>query len=315
MSGLMTLIDLPGRINAEHTRCVAAAADAVAGAIEVGRLLAEAKTQVAHGQWSTWVETNCRFKMRQAQSYLKAFRSRDQIEANTQRASHLSLRGALDALPEAESEKLPYTPFMKWKPEQRQWLCREWWSDRSCYTLMLDAAGWSVPDIAQFIGQPVIAIEAILDPKPPLRFDSYENGLFIDADVAFLANWYNDDVYRNIDGMLANSYKHAVNACGPNGFCSVRPILEAGHRRHHRRWEAKKPPCHAHSCSINDNAGRGLGYLLNACTISDFRWAVRCGSETEDGSSPRSLQEIWLAVEAEIPAAIERYEVMMAKYG
>jgi hypothetical protein len=63
-----TLPELAGRINAKHEACLAAAQDAIALAIETGRLLEEAKRQVQHGEWAGWIESNCSFGIREAQS-------------------------------------------------------------------------------------------------------------------------------------------------------------------------------------------------------------------------------------------------------
>lgn len=74
------LTDLAERINAEHAACMASARDAVARAIEVGRLLAEAKDQVRHGEWAAWVAENCSFGIRQAQKYMRAHDNRVALE-------------------------------------------------------------------------------------------------------------------------------------------------------------------------------------------------------------------------------------------
>jgi hypothetical protein len=74
-----TLTDLAGRINAEHDACMASARDATTRAIEVGRLLTEAKGQVPHGQWGAWVCDHCSFSVAQAHSYMKAFRNWDAL--------------------------------------------------------------------------------------------------------------------------------------------------------------------------------------------------------------------------------------------
>jgi hypothetical protein len=100
-----TLPDLAAQINAEHAACLAAASAAIGKAIDVGRLLVEAKAQVQHGEWAGWVEANCTFELRQAQNYMRAFAHRDEIEAQMRNgASHLtSLREAIAALAEPKA--------------------------------------------------------------------------------------------------------------------------------------------------------------------------------------------------------------------
>jgi hypothetical protein len=97
-----TLPDLAERINAEHAACLLAARDAVARAIEVGRLLVEAKAHARHGQWADWISENCSFGLRQAQNYMRAYRNRDRLEDQMRSGdSHLEgLHGAVAMLAE-----------------------------------------------------------------------------------------------------------------------------------------------------------------------------------------------------------------------
>jgi site-specific DNA-adenine methylase len=94
------LPDLAARIEAEHAACLAAAQDAVMRAIEVGRLLAEAKGRIRHGEWAGWVEANCPFGIREAQNYMRAYQERGRLEEQMRNGvSHLTgLRGAVAAL-------------------------------------------------------------------------------------------------------------------------------------------------------------------------------------------------------------------------
>jgi Protein of unknown function (DUF3102) len=100
MGDLARLPDLARKINAEHAACVALACDAILKAIEVGRLLSEAKALVKHGEWEPWIETNCRFGVRQAQKYMRAFENREALETQMRtRSAHLtSLNGAIECL-------------------------------------------------------------------------------------------------------------------------------------------------------------------------------------------------------------------------
>jgi hypothetical protein len=88
-------IELADRINAEHAACIASACDAVKRAIEVGRLLAEAKEHAGHGQWSGWVKEHCVFGVRQSQKYMRAYENRAAIlEQIRTESSHLGVSGA-----------------------------------------------------------------------------------------------------------------------------------------------------------------------------------------------------------------------------
>jgi hypothetical protein len=128
---LSPLPELARRINAEHAACLDAAQTAVGKAMEVGRLLSEAKGQVRHGEWAGWVEQNCTFGIRQAQNYMRVHQNRDAIEGEMRNgASHLaSLRGAIGALtepssgdpePMSEGELARLAELERWAGQKRQ---------------------------------------------------------------------------------------------------------------------------------------------------------------------------------------------------
>lgn len=87
-----TANDLAIQINAEHEACIGAASTAVEHAIEAGRLLIEAKSQVPHGGWMAWVKENCRFSQDRANCYMR-------VSANSSHAMNFSsIRQALAML-------------------------------------------------------------------------------------------------------------------------------------------------------------------------------------------------------------------------
>ena len=104
-----TLPDLAKQINAGHATCLESARDTITGAIEVGRLLVEAKDQVRHGEWAAWVEAHCEFGIRQAQNYMRTYQNRERLEAQMRNGdSHLtSLRNAVAMLVEAKAQDVP----------------------------------------------------------------------------------------------------------------------------------------------------------------------------------------------------------------
>jgi hypothetical protein len=106
-TGLSALPELAKQINAEHAACMLAAQDAVARAIGVGRLLAEAKGLVRHGEWSGWIEKHCAFGVRQAQKYSQAFHDRASIETQIRTpSSHLtSLNRAIEVVAKPRDDK------------------------------------------------------------------------------------------------------------------------------------------------------------------------------------------------------------------
>ncbi len=99
------------QINAAHAACLASMSDSVVKAIEVGRLLSEAKAKLTHGEWIPWVEVNCDFDIRSAQVYMQAFKNRELLENQIRStASYLdSMRGALRAIDQAELESIPWS--------------------------------------------------------------------------------------------------------------------------------------------------------------------------------------------------------------
>lgn len=84
--------DFATRINAEHEVAVSAALDAVAHALEAGRLLSEAKATLPHGAFVDWIRNNCAFSVRTAQAYMRL--GRRLPGENAQRVAHLTLRKA-----------------------------------------------------------------------------------------------------------------------------------------------------------------------------------------------------------------------------
>jgi hypothetical protein len=315
------LAELAARINAEHDLCVASATQAVARAIEVGRLLAEAKGQVRHGEWAGWVVEHCSFGIREAQRYMRAYDNRGALEEQMRHGvSHLTgLRGAMEALslpepkaPEAGPDSGPrQVPITEVKAEHRHWLCEQWWDVRAQYTLMLDAAGWDAGDIADFLGRPTEDIEAILDPRPcPRRFTKWEDGgCLIDGDDHAHEETYAASVAYVIDGWLEEACRVAALKCDGDGFGDAGPILRAGERRYRRRREAAerrgigqcpwwyadvKPKKVFGQDHGREHSGFATSLALRQCVLADARHAVRVDVRAEEGRWSPDLMEMWI---------------------
>ena len=86
--------DFASQINAAHSETVRYAHSALYYAMEVGRLLSEAKKTVEHGKWLPWMRENISFSERSAQAYMRLHINRRTIE-KTQRAADFSVRDAL----------------------------------------------------------------------------------------------------------------------------------------------------------------------------------------------------------------------------
>jgi hypothetical protein len=97
------LAELARQIAEAHEGCEGALKEGLAHALEAGRLLAQAKRRVAHGEWQDWVRTNCPFSVRTAQSYMRVVNRFEALgEAKAQRVALLSYREALALLAEPE---------------------------------------------------------------------------------------------------------------------------------------------------------------------------------------------------------------------
>lgn len=111
------LLTLADQINAEHRACEQAAATAVEHAIHCGEMLAEVKDNLKHGEWLPWLKTNFEGSRQTADVYRKLAANKDAL--NCQRASNLSIRGALTELEAEPTEKPTKAPYAQlWIPHE-----------------------------------------------------------------------------------------------------------------------------------------------------------------------------------------------------
>ena len=94
MSATITVIDRAtvARINEEHQAAQTAYDSALEHAVECGRLLAEVKGQLRHGEWLPWIEEHFEGSQRTAQVYMQLAAS-PQVDPQT--SAHSSIAGAL----------------------------------------------------------------------------------------------------------------------------------------------------------------------------------------------------------------------------
>ena len=85
---------LAARANAAHLEAERLAVGALVKARESGEALRAAKEQLPHGEWGRWLHENFSGSVRTAQTYMQIAARWPEIEANTQRVAHLSLRQA-----------------------------------------------------------------------------------------------------------------------------------------------------------------------------------------------------------------------------
>lgn len=101
---LTTLPTLAAQINERHGTAVRHAQSAIEAAIECGRLLTAAKTQVPHGEWLPWIEDNLSFAPRQAQKYMRVAQHAAELPNATSK-SYLTIDRALEALADHRAEE------------------------------------------------------------------------------------------------------------------------------------------------------------------------------------------------------------------
>jgi hypothetical protein len=102
--GSNRLPELAARIRHAHASTQNHAENAVRWAMDAGHRLIEAKELVPHGQWASWLQTNCHLSARTARRYMQLARS----GLETATVADLGIRGAAEAIakrkPEAEAE-------------------------------------------------------------------------------------------------------------------------------------------------------------------------------------------------------------------
>ena len=222
-AGQVALSTLAERINAEHHQAEAALNDGLNHAVEAGRFLLEAKSQVDHGEWSAWLDANFDGSQRTARAYmLVAVRLPELERQNGNGVANLSFRQALrlTAPPQTKirNPERRQLPFLDLPLERRKRLFVDW-DMRAAYVLLLDAAGWTSAKIAEALGVSIDQVAAILNPRPPrYHFGDFPE-IFKLSYVAAVSSW--------IGWHLERAYSKAVFFAARDGFSHLVPILEA----------------------------------------------------------------------------------------
>jgi hypothetical protein len=100
-------------IRAGHEKIGHQMRNALRIAFSVGDALAQARTQVASGQWANWLKANCSLSRRTAELYMQVAQHRDDLEARMADIPTLSLRAAAQLIAEpkvAPKQKAPPRP-------------------------------------------------------------------------------------------------------------------------------------------------------------------------------------------------------------
>ena len=117
---------LAAKIRIEHEAVRLAAETATEHAIRCGRLLAEAKDGLVHGQWLSWLKDHCSLSDRTAQAYMRLAKKCAELnDRKAQRVADLPVRQAMKAIADERGENpVPLTPYRCAPPKaERVW---EW---------------------------------------------------------------------------------------------------------------------------------------------------------------------------------------------
>lgn len=102
MNGLAKLDSLAVQINEAHAAAERDAHSALAQARKAGDLLHQAKGELPHGEWGTWLRNNCSVSERQAQKYMRVATHWPEIKDKAE-----SLRAALEVLADPKGDPNP----------------------------------------------------------------------------------------------------------------------------------------------------------------------------------------------------------------
>ena len=98
------LVEIATFVNSEHVKCESAARASFTHAVNIGKLLNEAKELTLHGGWGVWLKTNCAFSERTAQNYMRLAERLPELTAKGATAADLTYRDAVLLLSEPKDE-------------------------------------------------------------------------------------------------------------------------------------------------------------------------------------------------------------------
>src|SRR5262249_46840075 len=127
-----SLADLAARIRAEHEQVVVALARGIKHAINAGELLLEAKAQIKHGQWLSWLSEHCAVSERTAQLYMRIAQRRAELEAKAQGLADLTLEGAARLLAKSGESNIETVTGDDSEPGSWEWCKAQ--SERELFT-------------------------------------------------------------------------------------------------------------------------------------------------------------------------------------
>lgn len=118
---------LAERINSLHSEAQGAAILALNKAMDAGDCLVEAKSQLQHGQWGTWLKDNFHGSDRTARAYMQLANNRQLIECKMAGSAVLTIDQALKSITQYDALQLP-----QWDANTRYWGFVETDDDKLC---------------------------------------------------------------------------------------------------------------------------------------------------------------------------------------
>lgn len=132
------LAGLAERIDTLHSASLSSHRKSIEQAIECGRVLAEAKALVAHGQWLPWLEANTKVDPRTASRWMRFAKNADAVLAKSATSADLTfaeLDAALclrdpqvkelrDSINRTVDHQIAIDENDRWRTRQREWRAR-----------------------------------------------------------------------------------------------------------------------------------------------------------------------------------------------
>jgi len=113
----LSLEQIAQRANDENRACLASANKGFEHARAAGEALAEAKTRVSHGKWTSWLAEHFEDSERTAQVYLRIYRRWPEIAAKAQATALLTIEAAVTMIAKPRPIRVPELD------ESTVWLC------------------------------------------------------------------------------------------------------------------------------------------------------------------------------------------------
>jgi len=117
-TALTSLPELSEQINHHHRECVEALNEGLRHGLRAGQLLVEAKEQLAHGQWTPWLEAHFEGSARTAQLYMRVAKHWPEIEAKAQGSAVLTLDGVTKMLAQPKTAPAVEQTPVDWFTEE-----------------------------------------------------------------------------------------------------------------------------------------------------------------------------------------------------